>query len=112
MQQWSKDFIEKTISLPNSTLSVLRYAQQSFNLFATGHYFMHPLAFELCRQKILSQGSTPESGPITIQDVMTNDHSWVKRIPDSGGWHIFSSTVKILNRASLEDRLFQMYGGY
>lgn len=112
MQQWSKDFIEKIISLPNSTLSVLYYAQQSFNLFDNGHYFMHPLAFELCRRKILSHGSLPEGIPVTIQDIMANDHSWVKRMPDKRGWYICPRAIKGLNQASLEDKLFRIYGGY
>lgn len=109
MQQWSKEYIE--LYHKRHWFSQLKYVQQSYILYRTGIYIMHPLGFEICRQRVIEFG-LDGIDMLTIQDVIANDNSWVKHIPKTYPIITLDELWVRIATAACKDRLFDIYGGW
>lgn len=109
MQQWSKDFIESRAD--NFSFCQLKYAQQSYCLHYTGIYFMHPIGFEICRRRLI-EGKLLTTQMFKMQDVIVNDHNWVKYIPKDFPLISINGLWMSMLQSAINDKLFQRYGGY
>jgi hypothetical protein len=109
MQQWSKDYIESRSE--NFSFCQLKYAQQSYCLHHTGIYFMHPIGFEICRNRLIER-KLLTTQMFKMQDVIVNDHSWVKYIPKDFPAGSIDGLWMGMLEAAMNDNLFQRYGGY
>lgn len=109
MQQWSKEYIE--LYHKRHRFSQLKYVQQSYILYRTGIYIMHPLGFEICRQTVIENGLVG-TDMLSIQDVIINDHNWVKYIPKSFPITALDAMWLRMSDAACKNRLFDIYGGY
>lgn len=107
MQQWSKEFIE---SIAGDEYLTFRYVQSAYCFYAFNHHLLHPAAFEFCKLKLIQEKSLVE--PLSLINVMCDDFGWCKYLPQQPAWTTFRSAIRRMHEASINDKFFEIYGGY